>query len=133
MNSHERSDKLNIANLKVNELAKHKSQAPWEPIVRTCKYYESEKWREKLDILRILDILPYWLINAKWPTLFFIYMILFETKDSDSLRCAINQPLSSEIPCKCFTNYSSSSFRYDIMHIYSLSQRHCNIQRLCWR
>lgn len=58
MNSHERSDKLNIANLKVNELAKHKSQAPWEPIVRACKYYESEKWREKLDILRIHLLMP---------------------------------------------------------------------------
>lgn len=100
MNSHERSNKLNMANLKVNELAKHKSQAPWEPIVRTYKYYESEKWREKLDILRILDTLPYWLINAKWPTLFSIYMILlslFETKDSGNLRCAIN-PYRAKFP-----------------------------------
>lgn len=77
MNSHERSDKLNIANLKVNELAMRKSQAPWEPIVRTCKYYESEKWREKLDILRILDTLAYRLINAKWPTLFWFDLWFF--------------------------------------------------------
>lgn len=40
LNSLERLATLNIANLKVNELAKHKSQALWEPAVRTCKYHQ---------------------------------------------------------------------------------------------
>ena len=38
LNSLERMATLSIANLKVNELAKHKSQTLWEPAVRTCKY-----------------------------------------------------------------------------------------------